>query len=169
MWGYAGWVTSERRVHELRRYCDLRGFPVIFLLAEGVQISGRHVTGPVLGWPEPKVPGAAPRAPSTAKARLTLLQPNPSATTSETALSAGDTVPEWSWPRLFRDCSTGPQRVGIQSRTALLKDMAVALWSCSRGQWWWPTEEGAMGQARHTGARTWSTSRPGLPAVLSPP
>ena len=29
--------------------------------------------------------------------------------------------------------------------------MAKALRTCPRGQWWWPKEEGALGQAYHTG------------------
>ena len=30
-------------------------------------------------------------------------------------------------------------------------DMAKALLTCPKGQWWWPKEEGALGQAYHTG------------------
>jgi hypothetical protein len=36
----------------------------------------------------------------------------------------------------------------------LLASMARTLRACPKGQWWWPEEEGALGQALHTGLWT---------------
>ena len=149
-WGYAGWVSSGARMLELRRYCDLRESPVLAILEAGITPTGRYVSGETLMWPEPKTLGEKPSAPTTRMARLTLLQPSSPTTLQQTLPIACSTVPGWllAWPRLFRD--SGPTPSGVRPRRELLLEMAKALRSSPQGQWWWPMEEGALGQAYHT-------------------
>ncbi len=64
-------------------------------------------------------------------------------------------IPAWLllWPRLFRDhpaLEEGP-KLAEACRGSLLVDMAHTLLAGPKGPWWWPEEEGAMGQALHTG------------------
>jgi hypothetical protein len=102
-------------------------------------------------WPEPTALGEKPSMPAKRMARLVLLQPSSLTTRQQTLPIACSTVPGWllSWPRLFRDSEPTPS--GVRPRRELPLDMANALRSCQVGQWWWPKEEGALGQAHHTG------------------
>ena len=150
-WGYAGWILSAGRTAELRQYCDLRKSPVLGIVAAEIQIPGRHMSGEVLLWPEPRTAGERPTAPTGRAARLVLFQPCLQTERQQGLPIACSTVPGWlkAWPRLFRDSEPSP--VGSRSRRELLLDMARALLTCPKGQWWWPKEEGALGQAYHTG------------------
>jgi len=150
-WGYAGWVLSAERTTELRQYCDLRKSPVLGILAAELRIPGRHISGEVLMWPEPRAMGDRPKAPTMRAARLVLFQPCLQPEQQQGLPIACSTVPGWlmAWPRLFRDSELPPN--GSRSRRELLLDMAKALICCPKGQWWWPKEEGALGQAYQAG------------------
>ena len=150
-WGYAGWVTSEGRMSELRRYCDLRKSPVLMILEAGTPVIGQCVTGAVLLWPEPKVVGEQSTHSIKRAARLVLLQPCLPSERQRGTPIACSSVPGWllAWPKLFLDSEPAP--LGTRSRRELLLDMSKALLTCPDGQWWWPKQEGALGQAYHTG------------------
>ena len=121
------------------------------ILAAEIRIPGRHMSGEVMLWPKPRAMGERPTAPTMRAARLVLFQPCLQTERQQGLPIACSTVPGWlmAWPRLLRDSELPP--AGSRSRRELLLDMAKALISCPKGQWWWPKEEGALGQAYQAG------------------
>ena len=164
---YGGWILSPTHLLSLRHNCSRREMFLLGIVPEGVQYADAYKVGPSCWWPEPPSGEGGPRLPEVrSRGRLILWAHTAALPLAEAYLS----VPDWlfTWPFLFLDHSPKEARSleAYPARPSLLLSMAHTLRSCPKGQWWWPEEEGALGQALHSGL--WTSSHGNSVATCMP-
>ena len=152
---YGGWIRSSSHLSSLRRTCDKRRMSLLVILPTDIQASDQHMLGPICWWPERGEGEGGPRKPeSVNRGRLTVWHHIPASQTADRHLSIPDFLS--AWPLLFRDHPSIDNVFTEEKflRPSVLVALARMLRSGPKGSWWWPEEEGALGQALHTGLWT---------------
>ena len=152
---YGGRIGSPSHLLSVQRDCSRHSMPLLCIIPDGMQVRDAHKLGPTCWWPNPPSgEGGAKSSEKGSRGRLILW----THTDIPTPLDENFSVPDWLflWPLLFRDhpLTEADQLAAEFSRPAMLASMARTLRACPKGQWWWPEEEGALGQALHTGLWT---------------
>jgi hypothetical protein len=152
---YGGRIGSPSHLLSVQRDCSGRSAPLICIIPEGMQVLDAYKFGPSCWWPNPPSGETGTGSPEKRSRGQLVLWMN---TDASTPLDETFSVPDWLflWPLLFRDHPPmeADQLAAEFSRPAMLASMARTLRACPKGQWWWPEEEGALGQALHTGLWT---------------
>ncbi len=151
---YCGWIRSVLHLSSLRRDCDRRRMSLLAILPEDVTSPDQYVLGPICWWPEPVEGVGGPRKPeSVSRGRLAIWH-HP----AQRSANQCPPIPLFlsAWPLLFRDHPNIENGLteGEIPRPSMLVALARMLRSGPKGQWWWPEEGGALGQALHTGLWT---------------
>ena len=152
---YGGWIRSSSHLASLRRTCDRRRMSLLVILPTDIQAFDQHMSGPICWWPERVEGEGGPRKPeSVNRGRLTVWHHIPASQTADRHLSIPDFLS--AWPLLFRDHPSIENGLTEEEflRPSVLVALARMLRSGPKGSWWWPEEEGALGQALHTGLWT---------------